>query len=427
MSKVIHKIEKILYLPHIRVSESRWEDFIVNEKSLEVLKKYDLNIQRVGRGRGGMILSTDEGMRLFLECSHPDGFYFKEDSVTAVLGLSGFTDTDIYIRNEDGEIITEDVDGRKYIVKKWFDAKECDVRNIDELCNTVTRLAVLHKHFNVISDTDMLTIYRRNHMQNVYKNKVEDTVVNVVKAAQVCVDDGEEFELKENKNVPGIENDKKNDKENDKKNDKENIKRDDREVHKKSTLKADYERHMKELKLTTNYLKNKRNRSEFEQLAYKNISAFRQEAQDAVEMMSSDNLVKRFADVENKGELVHGSYNYHNVLFGNGLTAVTNFDRCKNECQISDLYQFMRKILEKYNWNIELAYKLIDEYDKIKPIADDDLELLSALFSFPEKFWKIINHYFNNNKAWIPQKNYDKLSKVIEQNKYRRQFIAQLH
>ena len=89
-------------MPHIRVSESRWEDFIVNEKSLEVLKKYDLNIQRVGRGRGGMILSTDEGMRLFLECSHPDGFYFKEDSVTAVLGLSGFTDTDIYIRNEDG-------------------------------------------------------------------------------------------------------------------------------------------------------------------------------------------------------------------------------------------------------------------------------------------------------------------------------------
>lgn len=373
-------------MPHIRVSESRWEDFIVNEKSLEVLKKYDLNIQRVGRGRGGMILSTDDGMRLFLECSHPDGFYFKEDSVTAVLGLSGFTDTDVYIRNEDGEIITEDVDGRKYIVKKWFGAKECDVRNIDELCNTVTRLAVLHKHFNVISDTDMLTIYRRNHMQKIHKNRSEDAIV---KAAQVCADD--------------------------------------REIHKKSTIKADYERHMKELKLTTNYLKNKRNRSEFEQLAYKNISAFRQEAQDAVEMMDSDNLVKRFADVENKGELVHGSYNYHNVLFGNGLTAVTNFDRCKNECQISDLYQFMRKILEKYNWNIELAYKLIDEYDKIKPIADADLELLSALFSFPEKFWKIINHYFNNNKAWIPQKNYDKLSKVIEQNKYRRQFIAQLH
>lgn len=169
-------------------------------------EKYDLNIQRVGRGRGGMILSTDEGMRLFLECSHPDGFYFKEDSVTAVLGLSGFTDTDIYIRNEDGEIITEDVDGRKYIVKKWFDAKECDVRNIDELCNTVTRLAVLHKHFNVISDTDMLTIYRRNHMHNVYKNKVEDAVV---KAAQVCVDDGEEFELKEDKNMSDIENDQK--------------------------------------------------------------------------------------------------------------------------------------------------------------------------------------------------------------------------
>ena len=102
--------------------------------------------------------------------------------------------------------------------------------------------------------------------------------------------------------------------------------------------------------------------------------------------------------------LCHGSYNYHNIIFSNGNTAVTNFDKYKNECQISDLYQFMRKILEKYDWDIQTAYKMMEEYDKIKPVSDTERALLAALFAFPEKFWKVMNYYFNSNKAWIPPK-----------------------
>ena len=40
----------------------------MNEKSLEVLKQYDFEVNRVLRGRGGMILNTDRGVKLFLEC-----------------------------------------------------------------------------------------------------------------------------------------------------------------------------------------------------------------------------------------------------------------------------------------------------------------------------------------------------------------------
>ena len=77
----------------------------------------------------------------------------------------------------------------------------------------------------------------------------------------------------------------------------------------------------------------------------------------------------------------------------------------KNECQIVDLYDFLRKVLEKYNWDCDVAYKLLDEYDRVKAIDDADLELLIGLFRFPEKFWKVINQYYNAGKAWIPSKN----------------------
>ncbi len=64
-------------------------------------------------------------------------------------------------------------------------------------------------------------------------------------------------------------------------------------------------------------------------------------------------LIRRFKTKE----LVHGAFNYHNVIISFGNVAITNFDKCRIDCQICDLYQFMRKILEKYNWSIEVAYK----------------------------------------------------------------------
>ena len=53
----------------------------------------------------------------------------------------------------------------------------------------------------------------------------------------------------------------------------------------------------------------------------------------------------------------------------------------------------MRKILEKYDWDIQTAYKMMEEYDKIKPVSDTERALLAALFAFPEKFWKVMNYY----------------------------------
>ncbi len=49
-----------------------------------------------------------------------------------------------------------------------------------------------------------------------------------------------------------------------------------------------------------------------------------------------------------------------------------------------------------------------------------------TLLSYPEKFWKIINQYINSNKSWIPDKNVDKLRKVIEQNERRRELIDKI-
>lgn len=350
---------------------------IVNDKSLEVLKMYDIEVLRVIRGRGGILINTEKGMKLFLECVHPDSYYKREALITGALSNCGFVRVDTYMCNTSGDVITQDTDGRKYILKNWYDGRECNIRDIYDVTDTVRTLAHMHKCLVVAAP--------------------------YVKA-------GEE-KLKEESAT-----------------DDEDILFRKRAVEPLSAehIGDAYVRHMKELKMARNYLKSKKKRQEFELLAYKSIGAFYDEAVRAVDIFDRKDIRERFLEIDDTFELCHGNFNYHNIILSAGEVCITSFDRVKKECQITDLYQFMRKLLEKYDWNIELAYKMIDEYDKVNPIRDTDLDILAGCFAFPEKFWKIINYYFNMNKAWIPPKSIDKLKTVVGQNDKRKEFIETL-
>ena len=66
----------------------------MNEKSLDVLKQYDIDVYKTMRGRGGMLLFTNQGVKLFLECNHPDKYYEREDIITKTIAHNGFINVD---------------------------------------------------------------------------------------------------------------------------------------------------------------------------------------------------------------------------------------------------------------------------------------------------------------------------------------------
>ena len=51
------------------------------------------------------------------------------------------------------------------------------------------------------------------------------------------------------------------------------------------------------------------------------------------------------------------------------------------------------------------------------------MELLRIMLSYPEKFWKVTNKYYNSNKAWISDKNMEKLKMVKEQADVKQKFV----
>lgn len=189
-----------------------------------------------------------------------------------------------------------------------------------------------------------------------------------------------------------------------------------------SQLLEERTRHTRELKSIFNYLKAKKGKNTFELALYKCFNEFYEETKEFEAKVSGD-FIK---DLPTINQLCHGSFNHHNVLLDQAGEMIVNFDKVKGESNMVDLYCFMRKILEKQNWNISLAYRIIECYDSVKSIEKYEQRLLAGLFTYPEKFWKIANYYYNNSKAWVPEKNTTKLCNLINQNENRKRFVKTL-
>lgn len=189
-----------------------------------------------------------------------------------------------------------------------------------------------------------------------------------------------------------------------------------------SGLLAQYEKHNRELRRVRAYLVRKKKKSVLEQFIQKSFDSMYRQAADVEKKVSASGIELLEAQAKKEGHLIHGAYHQHNVLIGPGQTAAVNFEQFRVGCQIEDLYQFLRKIMEKHNWNKDLGKRLIHEYCRIQNLSPEELQLLGFMIAYPEKYWKQVNFYFNNSKSWISEKNIEKIKKAVEQTTVRTAF-----
>lgn len=185
-------------------------------------------------------------------------------------------------------------------------------------------------------------------------------------------------------------------------------------------LSEEMERHNRELVRVRNFVRAKRKKTEFELCIIASFEKFYQQAKIAAKGLAE-------AKQEEQQYLCHGDMNQHHILLGEHGPAFIEFNRMHRGMQIEDLYRFVRKTLEKQGWNAEFGMQLLEEYQEFLPLSKSEKLSLYYLFLYPEKYWKQMNFYFNNNKAWIPIKNIEKLMKLEEQFHERDAFLQKIH
>jgi Ser/Thr protein kinase RdoA (MazF antagonist) len=127
-----------------------------------------------------------------------------------------------------------------------------------------------------------------------------------------------------------------------------------------------------------------------------------------------------------QGRVCHGSYTYHNLLFYGSRTITTNFDKAEVGIQIRDLYDFLRKVMEKNGWEGEIGLDVLSAYGKERSLEKEEKILLYAMLLYPEKYWKLVNFYYNSRKSWISSRNLEKLIRIRAQEENRADFLKEL-
>lgn len=334
----------------------------MNERDLVVLEQYELEVKETYRGRGSYVCITDKGKKLLLEYHGSERKARLQQKLLVQIAEGGYENVDIPVTNAAGNVVTKDKDGSRFLLKDWIEGKPCDVCKEDQLQSAVTNLAKLHKL-----------------MEGVAEEADNEESLSKLGAA----DNGGDF----------------------------------------SYTAA---RHNKELKKVRAFVRGKKSKSDFELyfLQYfpmfyeKGIHVEKQLAEEAYQDLHRQSVAKACYR--------HGEYSQHNVLFTSKGIGTVNFERYVQDVQLGDVVYFLRKILEKYDWNERLGFQLLEAYDREKSLSQTERRYLALRLAYPEKFWKLSNRYYNMNKAWISSRNTSKLVKLVVQETAKEYFVGKL-
>ena len=191
-------------------------------------------------------------------------------------------------------------------------------------------------------------------------------------------------------------------------------------------LTEEFEKHTREIKKVRNYVHGKKKKNVFEEKFMETYGEFLTQAEDVLAGLQKQADQRENVQWKAMYGLCHGDYNQHNIIFAKEGMILINFEQMHYDIQVGDLAHFMRKILEKHNWNTNLGMDMITEYDRNKKLSKMECEQLYLRLSYPEKFWKIANHYYNSKKAWVSGRDIEKLEKIMTQEKARQQFLQML-
>ncbi len=316
----------------------------------QILEQYPFAVNQTYKGRGALILDTDAGLKILKEYKGSEARADFLYTTLSFLKENGQRRVDCIVKTKEERAIAKDTDETTYLVRDWYEGRECDVKSREDVLRSIRQLAHVH------------TTLRR-------------FALDIPEYLTVSPD----------------------------------------------ALLNEYQRHSRELKKVRHYIGAKKKKNDFEMEFVRYCGDFLDQAATVIALQERE-LQTAGEEAQCYG-ICHGDFNQHNVIFSREGPAILNYEKAGYDVQAGDLGNFMRKILEKHNWNLGLGMDMLDAYDKTRSLKDGELKQLYIRLAYPEKFWKICNHYYNTSKAWVCGRDLEKLIRVVEQDEAKKRFL----
>lgn len=384
----------------------------MEDKYEEVLAQYPIQYKSKRRVRGAVLLETEDGLRLLRNYNGHRNHLVIEEQIKKHLVEQGYPYVDLAVENGQGELLSRDGLGGLWIMRRWYTGRECDIRDVKEVCQAVVHLGKLHQM--LVMPENFLTKMAEEREQTAGKphSSNEGAGGDPISGAQ----DSESNEGQANAaQGEGPVSDQ---------NDMEQRDRSVSHTEQRQLEQVYFAKRNRELKRVHSYIRKKKRKNEME-LGLLNAFSYYYEQGCEAEKIDAEGDVYRslYQQALQQRQYIHGSYNYHNLLIQGKRIATMNFENSKIGIPVLDLYGFLRKVMEKNGWQCDLGMQILEVYRQNRTLSEQECKLLYTLLLYPEKYWKQCNFYYNGKKSWMSVKNYDKLLRLQVQEQDRRHFL----
>lgn len=124
--------------------------------------------------------------------------------------------------------------------------------------------------------------------------------------------------------------------------------------------------------------------------------------------------------------LCHGSYSKQNVLIDGKTVSIVDFDHCHFGLPIQDLGAFLHRYMPKYGWDGEVGQSILDVYQGVSPLSQEEIHVLAAYLAYPLKPVQIISWYYEGVRGWGEEKYSKQLNKAMHAEMARSAFVRSL-
>lgn len=192
-------------------------------------------------------------------------------------------------------------------------------------------------------------------------------------------------------------------------------------------LPAIYEKRNNELVRIKKWIGSQSNLSKVDLIVLKNYDYFKRKAAQSFEMLQNSHYNRLMEQAVEVQSFCHNAYKGDNIrLMETGNLFVAGFQKCAYDTCIVDLAEFIRRYMKNEDCSINVISDMIEEYNKMKTVTNEDRELLFAMLAYPYKFLKICNEYYNRRRVYVSDGVVQKLENCVAQSERNDKILNQL-
>jgi hypothetical protein len=84
------------------------------------------------------------------------------------------------------------------------------------------------------------------------------------------------------------------------------------------------------------------------------------------------------------------------------------------------------KALKRLDWRVETGKFIIENYNSIKEISRDEINVLTAILIFPQRFWRLANRYYYREAGWSEATFMKKMKEIVGERENYMNFISNI-